>query len=242
MKRLGWAVLLLALALSGYIAAWPVEIEPVAWKAPPPPPLVGPLAPNDRLRGVEWLGRGQLSGPEATAIDRLGRVHTGTADGRILRLDPVRGAFEPVAFTGGRPLGMAFDAAGTLYVCDAAKGLLAVSPGGELRVLATAHEGVRLGFADDVDVGPDGTVYFSDATSKFGPARSREDILEHGGHGRLLAWYPSTGKTELLSPGSSSRTAWRSRATAPRSSSPRPAPTGSAATGSPGRGGEGPSP
>jgi len=196
-SRLRLAALLL-LALVGYLAAWPVEVEPVAWKAPRAPELVGPFAPNHRLRAIEWLGRGELRGPEATAIDRLGRVHTGTVDGRILRLDPARGAFEQVASTGGRPLGMAFDAAGLLYVCDAAKGLLAVSQAGEVKQLATAHDGVRFGFTDDVDVGPDGTVYFSDASSKSGPGQSREDILEHGGHGRLLAWRPATGKTELL--------------------------------------------
>jgi len=198
MRGLRLAGLLLLLALLGYLGAWPVDVEPVAWKAPSAPALAGPLAPNDRLRAVEWIGRGQLRGPEATAIDRLGRVHTGTADGRILRLDPARGAFEQVAVTGGRPLGMAFDAAGLLYVCDAEKGLLSVSPAGEVRVVATAHQGVRFGFTDDVDVGPDGTVYFSDASSKYGPGREREDVLEHGGHGRLLAWRPATGKTELL--------------------------------------------
>ena len=93
---------------------------------------------------------------------------------------------------------MAFDRAGTLYVCDGVKGLLAVSPAGQLRTLATGYGGLPFGFTNDVDVGPDGTVYFTDASSAFGPSGYREDILEHGGRGRLLAFHPDTGRTELL--------------------------------------------
>jgi sugar lactone lactonase YvrE len=198
-KRCGWKVVGVLLALTlAYLLAWPVPIEPVAWQPPPAPAETGLYAPNDRLRAVEWLGRGEIRGPEATAIDREGRVYTGTLDGRVLRLDPASGRFATFAATGGRPLGMAFDAAGTLYVCDAVRGLLAVSPGGEVRGLVAAHDGVRFGFTDDVDVAPDGTVYFSDATSRFGPGRHREDILEHRGSGRLFAYHPDRGALDLL--------------------------------------------
>jgi sugar lactone lactonase YvrE len=126
-------------------------------------------------------------------------VYTGDADGRILRFDPAGGGFEAVTTTGGRPLGLAFGSDGTLYVCDAVKGLLSLAPGAkEPRTLATGHGGVPFRFVDDADVGPDGTVYFTDASSRFGPAHYREDVMEHGGAGRLLAWRPSAGSTELL--------------------------------------------
>lgn len=200
MPRTLWARLLLAVAvlLIAYLLLAPVAIEPVAWSAPRPPPPTGPWAPNDRLRWVEWVGKGTVDGPEAVAVDGLGRVYAGTRDGRIVRLESGGRTFETVARTGGRPLGLAFGADGTLYVADAAKGLLALSPGGKLRVLATGHGDAPFGFTDDVDVGPDGTVYFTDASSRFGLAQFREDIVEHGGHGRLLAWRPATGRTELL--------------------------------------------
>ena len=192
-------VLVLAAAFLAWLLFWPVPIEPRAWKAPPAPKLEGPYAPNDALAGVEWLGKGQVQGPEATAVDAAGRVYTGTADGRIVRLDPAGGGFEAVASTGGRPLGLAFGADGTLYVCDAVKGLLSLAPGArEPRTLATGQGGVPFRLADDVDVGPDGTVYFSDASSRFGVEHTREDVMEHGGAGRLLAWHPDTGSTELL--------------------------------------------
>ena len=200
MKRTLLRVLLVAVAaLLAWLFFWPVPIESRAWKAPPAPRLEGAYAPNDALAAVEWLGKGQVRGPEATAVDQAGRVHTGTADGRILRFDPARGLFEEVASTGGRPLGLAFGADGTLYVCDAVKGLLSLAPGAKApRTLATGHGGVPFHFANDVDVGADGTVYFSDSSFRFGLGQEREDVLEHGGAGRLLAWRPATGTTELL--------------------------------------------
>jgi sugar lactone lactonase YvrE len=180
-----------------YLALWPVPVDPVAWR-PPEAPSDARFAPNGGFRGLERLGVGVALGPEATAIDREGRVYTGTRDGRILRLDRGAAAFREVARTGGRPLGMAFGPAGELYVCDALRGLLAVDPSGAIRTLATGHGGIPFGFVDDVDVGPDGTVYFSDASSKFPLHHEREDVLEHGGRGRLLAYHPGTGTTELL--------------------------------------------
>ena len=184
-------------ALVAYLALWPVELQPGAWVAPVPPPGEA-FPPNDGFHGLERLGPGLARGPESTALDAEGRVYTGTRDGRILRLDPGRGELRQVAATGGRPLGMAFGRAGVLYVCDAEKGLLALAPDGTLRTLATGHAGVPFRFTDDVDVAPDGTVYFTDASSKYSMHQEREDILEHGGHGRLLAYHPETGTTELL--------------------------------------------
>jgi hypothetical protein len=182
----------------GYLAAWPTPIAPAAWEASSAPALEGPYAPNDRLAKVEWLGRGSVRGPEAVAVDAGGRVHTGTLDGRIVRFDPTTGAFETIASTGGRPLGLAFDRAGNLLICDAGRGLLSLAPSGEISVLATEQGGVPFRLPDDVDVGSDGTVYFTDASSRFGIEQIREDVLEHAGNGRLLAWRPATRKVELL--------------------------------------------
>jgi sugar lactone lactonase YvrE len=114
-------------------------------------------------------------------------------------------AAQVFAETRGRPLGMELAADGTLYVADSVRGLLAVSADAEVRVLATEAGGVRIGFADDVGIGPDGTVYFSDATTKFRPPdhggdmeASLLELIEHRGNGRLLAHDPRTGKTRVL--------------------------------------------
>jgi sugar lactone lactonase YvrE len=73
-----------------------------------------------------------------------------------------------------------------------------VSPTGEVTTVAAGNGGVPFRFTDDVTVGPDGIVYFTDASSRFGPDQFREDILEHGGHGRLLSFDPNSGRTESL--------------------------------------------
>jgi sugar lactone lactonase YvrE len=191
------AALALLAVLLAYLALWPVGVDPVAWRAPAPPADPA-FAPNDRFRGLARLAAAEVRGPEAVAVDPQGRVVTGSADGRVVRIDPATGAVEELARTGGRPLGVAFDREGGLWICDGARGLLHLDAGRTLRVVATGHAGVPFGLADDVDVGPDGTVYFSDASSKFGLHQDREDILEHGGRGRLLAYHPATGRTELL--------------------------------------------
>ena len=49
-----------------------------------------------------------------------------------------------------------------------------------------------------MDVGPDGTIYFTDASSKYGHDAYRTDILEHGGHGRLMEYDPATATVTVL--------------------------------------------
>jgi sugar lactone lactonase YvrE len=196
MRRL---IVLAALAILAYLLLWPVPVEPVAWEAPEAPALEGDYAVNDRLAAVTRLGDGVGVGPEDVAVDAAGKIYVGYDDGRIVRFDRDGKSHEVVADTGGRPLGLALDAEGRLIVADGYRGLLRVTPSGELEVLATEAEGVPFGFTDDVDVAADGTIYFSDASSKFGPAmKARDDILEHGGHGRLLRYDPATKKTTVL--------------------------------------------
>ena len=79
---------------------------------------------------------------------------------------PMAASAETLADTGGRPLGLAWAPDGSLVIADAAKGLLAMRQDGSLRTLSTAADGQALGFADDVDVAADGTIYFSDASTR----------------------------------------------------------------------------
>jgi sugar lactone lactonase YvrE len=107
--------------------------------------------------------------------------------------------------TGGRPLGIRFDAAGNLIVADAFRGLLRVRPDGTVTVLATEADGQPILYANSVDVAADGKIYFSDSSTKFGASRwggtypaSLLDILEHGAHGRLLVYDPVAGRATTL--------------------------------------------
>lgn len=189
----------LAIALVAYLAFWPVPIEPVAWEAPEAPALEGHYAPNDRLAAVRRQGAGVGVGPEDVAVDETGNIYVGYEDGRIVRFAPDGTQHALLADTGGRPLGLEFDPDGRLVVCDGYKGLLRVSMDGGIEVLASEAGGLPFGFTNDLDIAPDGTIYFTDASSRFGPAmKARDDLLEHGGRGRLMKHDPVSGTTTVL--------------------------------------------
>ena len=181
-----------------YLLLWPVPIDPVAWTPPPPPALDGDYAPNSYLANVERLDLPSGFGPEDVAVDSLGRIYGGLQDGRILRLTADGSNAETFADTGGRPLGLAFDRAGNLLVADAFKGLLSIAPDGTIDVLATEAGGIPFLFTDDLDVAPDGTIYFSDASYKYDQHHYKLDLLESRPNGRLVAYDPVTGATRVL--------------------------------------------
>jgi sugar lactone lactonase YvrE len=162
--------------------------------------MTGALAPNHLLRRAERLALGKIHGPEDVAVDAAGRIYGGTADGRIVRVTLQDGEerVETFARTGGRPLGLHFDAAGNLVVADGRKGLLSIDPAGRVTVLATQAEGVPFGFTDDVKIASDGVIYFSDASSRFGVGEHLYDLLEARPHGRLLAWDPASRTVRVL--------------------------------------------
>lgn len=187
-------ILVLALVLA------PAPIDPAPYRPAPGRPLAGALAPNHDLRAAELLAVGEVHGPEDVAVDADGRIYAGTEDGRIVRLVPAGGGHraETFAETGGRPLGLHFDAAGNLLVADARRGLLRIDAEGRVETLVTGSAGLPFGFTDDLDVAADGRIYFSDASSRFGPDEYLEDVLEARPHGRLLRHDPATGRTEVL--------------------------------------------
>ena len=137
-RRIAIALAAAFVLLTAYLLLWPVPIAPVAWRPPPAPELVGPYAPNEALTRGRRLLDGIGHGPEDVAFDAEGRLYTGFEDGRIFRMALPDGEPELYADTGGRPLGMVFDAAGTLVVADARRGLLAVARDRQVIVLAAA--------------------------------------------------------------------------------------------------------
>jgi sugar lactone lactonase YvrE len=198
-RRWPWLIALPLVIACAYLAAWPVAIDPVAWTPPRAPAAAGVYAPNERLREVERLASGALVGPEYIDIDAPGRLTTGTLDGRLLRLDADGRNPVEIANTGGRPIGLRILRDGALIVADGAKGLLRVSPAGAIEVLATGHDGVPFGLADDVAVdAAERHAYFTDASNRHGVDDHLNDILEHGGRGRLLRIDLATRETTLL--------------------------------------------
>lgn len=198
-------LVMIAVMTAAYLLLWPVPVVPVAWNAPENPGYQGAFSPNTALAEVERVGVAATHGPEALALGLDGLLYTSSHEGWIVRYDPVANSSERWVNTGGRPLGLAFAAEGTLLVADAYLGLLAIASSGELTVLSDRVNGAPILYADDVDVAPDGRVYFSDASSKFGARAwggtyeaSLLDMMEHGGHGRLLVYDPADGSTGVL--------------------------------------------
>jgi sugar lactone lactonase YvrE len=197
LRKLAGSVAALAVLVVLYLFVWPAPIDPVAVE---PPKYRGgaSLGVNRLLESATFLAEGRVEGPEDVAIDAEARLYTGTADGKVVRVALLSRAVEDFATTGGRPLGLRFDPAGNLVVCDAVKGLLAIDREGRVSVLATQAEGVPFRFTNNLDVAKDGTVYFSDASSKFGPQEYLYDLLEGRPHGRLLRYDPRTKETRVL--------------------------------------------
>jgi len=200
MKRTILRVLLVIIVgLVAYLSAWPVPINPVAWTPPTAPELTGVYAQNSELARVERLPVDGFA-PEDVAIDSQDRIYSGTADGRIFRFQPDGTRPEVFVNTGGRPLGLIFDHNGNLIVADAIKGLLSIAQDGSHAVLTTQANGVPFRCTNDLDIAADGTIYFTDASSRFPLTQLKADLLEHQPNGRFMAYDPKTKQTRVLLP------------------------------------------
>jgi sugar lactone lactonase YvrE len=197
-KRLVLIVLLLLAAVLLYLLLWPVPISPAAWTPAAAPALNGDYEKNSRLASVQRLSLGAGFAPEDVAIDSENRIYAGMDDGRIMRLQSDGTRPELFANTQGRPLGMKFDSTGNLILADANKGLLSIGRDGSITVLSTQADGVAFRCTNDLDIANDGTIYFTDASSKFPLSNYKADILEHQPNGRLLAHHPKTKTTRVV--------------------------------------------
>jgi streptogramin lyase len=160
-------------ALLGYLLFWPVPIDPIPWKPPPSPGFTGPYAKNEALADAQLLAIDGGKGPESVALGSDGYLYSGLRDGRVIRVsstdaDDVR----VFANTGGSPGGLAFDALGNLIVCDASQGLLSISPDGGISVLSDHVNGQRLLFLDGLAISKNGTVWFTEASQRWGEGSS----------------------------------------------------------------------
>jgi len=190
-------VVLVLIVFAAYLLFWPTPVNPVAWTALQAPALDGVYAYNEKLKDLQRLAVGLGAGPEAIAVDAVGRVYTGYSDGRVLQFSPTGSHYTVLGNTEGRPLGITFGPNGGLIIADARKGLLHY--GAQITALATEADGLPFGFTDDADnTVMTKDVYFTDASHKFGYGEHMEDILEHGANGRLLVHNVQTQETRTL--------------------------------------------
>jgi sugar lactone lactonase YvrE len=166
---------------------------------------------------VRWLGEAMGLGPEDVTV-KDGYAYSGLADGRVVRVridgqtaagpapiqpvipggsaQPISTPLEKLAETGGRPLGVQHDPFGNLVVADAKKGLLAITPTGQVIVVADRYENRPLKFVDDLDIAKDGTIYFTDASQRYGIEEVPIDFLEGQATGRLFSFDPRSGSLQ----------------------------------------------
>lgn len=168
-----------------------------------------PLAPNDTLRDVGVIGLGILEGAEDVIFDRNDILYTGNRHGDILKwFPPNYTRYEVLAHIGGSPLGMAFDRDGRLNVCVAGMGLYQVEMDGTVRRLTAETnrslfsivDDSNMKLADDLDIAPDGSIYFSEATTRFEMHDWYADALESRGNGRIIRYDPATKQTKTILP------------------------------------------
>ncbi|MFT4762381.1 MAG: sugar lactone lactonase YvrE [Saprospiraceae bacterium] len=195
MKSILKATLLITLIGIAYLFLWPVDLDPAAYTPPPNPGFQGDFAKNNKLAAGELVLKDVGVGPEDIALSPDGLLYTGFADGRIVQFSMEGKLLKEFANTGGRPLGMKFDTSGTLFVVDEEKGLLSIDTLGMITVLATEVAGTKIGYADDLDIAADGTIYFSDATQRSHDII--QEIWELQPTGRLLSYHPTTKETKV---------------------------------------------
>jgi sugar lactone lactonase YvrE len=137
--------------------------------------------------------------PEDVLVDDQGRVYSCLADGRVVRVAGPGAPVETVARTPGRPLGLEFLGSDELLVCASDAGLLAVSlADGRVRTLVDSVDGRLLLGCNNAAVADDGTIFFSESSTRFPVPRWREDLIERTRTGRLFRRDPDGAVTELL--------------------------------------------
>jgi sugar lactone lactonase YvrE len=107
----------------------------------------------DHTEGVSWHSERLWAGSEA---------------GELICIDPATGAWEVVAKTGGELLGLAFDAGGRCYACDAGLGcVLRITPGGDVETFVETVESRPLVNPNYPAFTSDGTLWVT-ASGKWG--------------------------------------------------------------------------
>jgi ribose transport system permease protein len=190
-----------------------IYVNPTLIEYPPLPDIgpdaASPFAQNRKLSGAEAIGLGRCEGPEDVILDDQGRLYCGDRRGWILRFSGPRFEEREVfARIGGMPLGLALDRDQNLVCCIGGMGLYAVTPQGEVRKLTDEttrtwtrlKDDSRLRLADDLDIAPDGKIYFSEATVRFEADQWILDGIEGRPNGRVICYDPATKTTTTVLP------------------------------------------
>lgn len=165
------------------------------------------FALNDRLKDVEIIGLADVESPEDVILDDDDYLYCGTRHGDIVRFAPPDyKTHEVYAHIGGAPLGMSWDKDRSLLVCVGGMGLYKIDRSRTVtkvtdetnRSKLSVVDDSRLRLADDLDIAPDGRIYFSEATIRYEMHDWPVDALESRGNGRIICFDPKTGRTQTV--------------------------------------------
>lgn len=189
-------------------------VSPTYFALPPLLPAsrdpASPYAINDLLSVAEPIGVGQVDGPEDVILDADGNLYCGSRDGDIIRFfAPDHRQREVYVHIGGQTLGLAFDRDGSLLVCVGGMGLYKLTPDRQVIKLSdetnrswlSVVDDSRMRLADDLDIAPDGRVFFSEATIRYEPHDWIIDALEGRGNGRIICYDLRDGSSRTVLPG-----------------------------------------
>ena len=207
-KKIALILSLVVTAAVAYLSLWPVPVQPQVWTAPADAGYTGAHAPNNHLAVLQTIPLGTEEGPEHVAISPDGMLYVSMASGNIIRMDPDGRQQDLFVNTGGRVLGFDFDAHGNLIAADAIKGLLSISPDGQIQLLADQVQGDAIRHANAVVIAGNGKIYFSDASTRFAAAdwggtleAGILDIFEQSSTGRVLEYDPELKSTRIVAHG-----------------------------------------
>jgi sugar lactone lactonase YvrE len=172
------------------------SIDPIRWQPPPSRPLPEPDL-TATLHVVPLPG----NAPEDVVADAEGNIWTGVDDGRIIRITPDGSCAQVITNTGGRPLGLAVARDGRLLICDSHRGLLQYDPATEkLETLVAEVAGRALTFCSNVVESSDGTIFFTESTSRFRYEYYKGAVVEGRACGSLFRRDPD-GTVNVLASG-----------------------------------------
>ncbi|HEY1838632.1 MAG TPA: SMP-30/gluconolactonase/LRE family protein [Mycobacterium sp.] len=169
------------------------SIDPIRWQPPPSRPLPAP-----DLTAAPHVVAVPGTAPEDVVADGEGNIWTGVEDGRIVRISPDARSVQVVADTGGRPLGLAMARDGRLLICDSHRGLLRYDPStGTIEALVPEVAGRALTFCSNAVESTDGTIYFTESTSRFYYEYYKGSVIEGRPSGSLFRRAPDGTVSQL---------------------------------------------
>ena len=196
MKLLKFLLALSLFTAIAYLGFYPIELDPIARKAPPYPGLTGIYEPNTKLANTTLIPL-PSPGPESIVLHPEGHFLTGLANGDIIQFNADGKEQSVIANTGGRPLGMKISPSGELIIADQIKGLLKLDSTNQISVLVDQYKGERLKFVDDLDISKEGIIYFSNATQR-NPKVVENEAWEQRASGAIFAYDLNTKELRLI--------------------------------------------